>query len=330
MFGQGLSFSTCWFWDSMANSVFFGGTIKFFRIHTRCHLEQQQKITHRPINSQALISIFNGGRQGEEMTTHWSWQLRMFRSKFDPQYICLLKDYFFWGEWVIRIFKDWLGLKVSIRDFCGSKLWGFCAPSHCADDDAAAVARESNFVSMPGLISTMRYPNWKLHKVYESTWSKHSQMIHLIWVNTVWRWWGWILEKLPSHSFMSTFDVFSSSFTTPVRGPGSLSKRTCRYLKSQAGIQHSIEICTKTHLPKFQVSHFPTTCPYVFLKHDMFLTNKGVHNHTACHDVAMGIPGSCSGTSCSICAFLAAPGGAFFWWFLDDPMMCTKSTVCLY
>eukprot|EP00434_Breviolum_minutum_P032792 symbB.v1.2.029000.t1/scaffold3118.1/size63164/7 len=97
---------------------------------------------------EALISIFNGGRQGEEMTTHWS----------------------------------------------------FCAPSHCADDDAAAL------------------------------------------------------------------------------------------------------------------SHFPTMCPYVFLKHDMFLTNIGVHNHTACHDVAMGIPGSCSGTSCSICAFLAVPGGGPAGW----------------
>ena len=109
---------------------------------------------------------------------------------------------------------------------------------------------------------------------------------------------------------------FSSSFTSPVRRPGTLSKRAWRYLKSQAGIQHSLKIYTKTHLPKFQVSHFPTMCPYVFLKHDMFLTNIGVHNHTACHDVAMGIPGSCSGTSCSICAFLAAPGGALFWWFL--------------
>ena len=118
----------------------------------------------------------------------------------------------------------------------------------------------------------------------------------------------WILEKLLSHTFVSTFDVFSSSFTSPVRGPGTVSKRAWRYLKSQAGIQHSLKIYKKTHRP--------TMRPYVFLNHDMFLTNIGVHNHTACHDVAMDIPGSCSGTSCSICAFLAAPGGALFWWFL--------------
>lgn len=230
--------------------------------------------------------------------------------------------------------------------FCGrfswliwSKLWGFCAPSHCADDDAAAVARESNFVSMPGLISTMRYQNLEIIQSngYESTWSKHSKMNFLNPSEYCVEMMGsphWILEKLLSNTFVSTFDVFSSSFTSPVRGPGSLSKRTWRYLKSQAGIQHSLKIYTKTHLPKFQLSHFPTMCPYVFLKHDMFLTNIGVHNHTACHDVAMGIPGSCSGTSCSICAFLAVPGGAFCRFCgdscMDDPMMCAKSTVCLH
>ena len=55
---------------------------KVFCTHSRCHLEQPQK---SPINSQALITIFNGGRQGEEMTTHWSWQLRISRSKIEPK-----------------------------------------------------------------------------------------------------------------------------------------------------------------------------------------------------------------------------------------------------
>ena len=94
---------------------------KVFCTHSRCHLEQPQK---SPINSQALITIFNGGRQGEEMTTHWSWQLRIiqnfWKQDWTPRNLQFERLYIFCnGLQVIGNWKSSLGSKVLTRDTCG-------------------------------------------------------------------------------------------------------------------------------------------------------------------------------------------------------------------